>query len=442
MEYIVAIVGRPNIGKSTLFNRLTKTKDAIVADQSGVTRDRLYRKAEWAGKAYTLVDTGGFVPESKEFFDNEIGLQVEIAIAEADHIIFLLDAETGITGTDKIIASKLKKFPKRITVVVNKVDNDRREQDVFEFYNLGLTEPIGISGLNGRNIGNMLDLITEDAPPVSDTVEKDERLRIAIIGKPNVGKSSLVNTLLNENKLIVSDIAGTTRDSIDSKFKYKGQELVLIDTAGLRRKVKVKENLEFYSTVRTKRAIDRCSVAIIMIDAESGITKQDIDILREAYSSLKGLIIAVNKWDLITGKETNTAKEFEEEMRRHLEWIKYIPIRFISVKDKQRLLKILDMAIEISENRKCRVKTSELNDYLRPIINKTPPPSYFHKFVKIKFMTQVESNPPVFTFFVNVVEGIKDNYKRYLERKIREKYKFKGCPILLKFKGNAEDEDN
>lgn len=441
MEYIVAIVGRPNIGKSTLFNRITRTKDAIVADVSGVTRDRIYRKTEWAGKAFTLVDTGGFVPESNEFFDSEIALQVEIAIAEADHIIFLLDAETGITGTDKIIANKLKKFKRNITVVVNKVDNDRREQDVFEFYNLGLSEPVGISGLNGRNIGNMLDLITEEAPLAFDSEKIDERLRVAIIGKPNVGKSSFVNTILNENKLIVSDIAGTTRDSIDSVVKYKGQEIILIDTAGLRRKVKVRENLEFYSTVRTKRAIDRCSVAIIMIDAETGITKQDIDILKEAYQSLKGLIIAVNKWDLITDKETNTAKEFEEEMRRHLEWIRYIPIRFISVKDKQRLLKILDMSIEISENRKCRIKTSELNEYLRPIISKTPPPSYFHKFVKIKFMTQVESNPPVFSFFVNIAEGIKDNYKRFLERKIREKYKFKGVPILLKFKGKSENEE-
>ncbi|MBN2790484.1 MAG: ribosome biogenesis GTPase Der [Candidatus Delongbacteria bacterium] len=434
MSNVVAIVGRPNIGKSTLFNRLTKSREAIVDDTYGVTRDRKYGPVDWAGRTFSLIDTGGFVPDTKDFFEGMINTQIEIALDEAEHIIFLLDVETGITAIDQEIANKLKKAAKKITVVVNKVDNDSRELDVVEFFNLGLGEPIGISAMGGRNVGNMLDLITDHILPDGEKEEVvDERLKIAIIGKPNVGKSSLVNAYLNQDKMIVSNIPGTTRDSIDSVLKYKNNDILLIDTAGLRRKKKIRDNIEFYSLVRTLKAIERTDVVILMIDAVEGLTKQDIDILLEAKKLQNGIIIAVNKWDLVDDKVTNSARDYEAALRRELDWIPYVAIKFISVLNKQRLLKLLDLSYEIKERKFTRVSTSKLNDYISKIIKKTTPPTSGNIIIKIKYVTQPAVNPPVFSFFLNEPEHLKENYKKFLERKIREEYGYEGVPIVMKF---------
>lgn len=434
VQNIVAIVGRPNIGKSTLFNRMTRTKEAIVADYYGVTRDRNYGIVNWSGKSFTLIDTGGFVPETKEFFESMIRSQIHIAIEEADIIIFLVDSKTGISAIDNDIVKILNKTDKKIIVTVNKIDDLKDEADVPEFYNMGLGEPVGISAMNGRNLGNFLDMITEDMPLDAEveTVE-DTRLKIAVIGKPNVGKSSLINKVLDKEKMLVSAIPGTTRDSIDSVLNYKGDEIVMIDTAGLRKRKKVRESLEFYSLIRTLRAIERADVVILMIDVIDGLTKQDIDILIEAKRLYKGLILAVNKWDLVKNKETNTARDYEKYLRGMLEWITYVEIKFISVLEKQRLLKILDLAKEVNQRRALRIPTAELNDYLQAIVKHQPPPSVNSKFINIKYMSQVAINPPVFTFFVNEPTMLKDNYKRFLEKKIREKYDFSGVPIIFKF---------
>jgi GTPase len=444
MKNIVAIVGRPNIGKSTLFNRMTKTKNAIVADYYGVTRDRNYGTVQWAGKAFTLIDTGGFVPESKEFFESMIRAQIEIAIEEADVIVYLVDSKTGISSIDEDIVRILNKTSKKIVVTVNKIDEQRDEPEISEFHNLGLGEPVGISALNGRNLGDLMDIITSDMPEELSEDEKpvDPRLKLAVIGKPNVGKSSLINKLLDSEKMIVSDIPGTTRDSIDSVLKYKGEDILLIDTAGLRKRKKVRESLEFYSLIRTLRAIERADVVILMIDVLDGLTKQDIDILMEAKKLYKGLIIAVNKWDLVKNKETNTARDYEKYLRDSLEWISYVEIRFISVHEKQRLLKILDQAKEIRERRSLRVSTSELNDYLQSIVRTHTPASVNGKFITIKYMSQVAVNPPVFSFFVNEPALLKDNYKRFLERKLREKYNLSGVPVVFKFLKNKGGEKN
>jgi GTP-binding protein len=434
VQNIVAIVGRPNIGKSTLFNRMTRTKEAIVADYYGVTRDRNYGIVNWSGKSFTMIDTGGFVPETKEFFESMIRSQIHIAIEEADIIIFLVDSKTGISAIDNDIVKILNKTDKKIIVTVNKIDDMKDEADVPEFYNMGLGEPVGISAMNGRNLGNFLDMITEDMPLDAEveTVE-DTRLKIAVIGKPNVGKSSLINKVLDKEKMLVSAIPGTTRDSIDSVLNYKGDEIVMIDTAGLRKRKKVRESLEFYSLIRTLRAIERADVVILMIDVIDGLTKQDIDILIEAKRLYKGLILAVNKWDLVKNKETNTARDYEKYLRGMLEWITYVEIKFISVLEKQRLLKILDLAKEVNQRRALRIPTAELNDYLQAIVKHQPPPSVNSKFINIKYMSQVAINPPVFTFFVNEPTMLKDNYKRFLEKKIREKYDFSGVPIIFKF---------
>lgn len=431
---IVAIVGRPNIGKSTLFNRLTRTKNAIVADEYGVTRDRNYGTVEWTGKKFTLIDTGGFVPESKEFFESMIRSQIEIAIEEADVILYMVDSKTGISAIDSDIVKILNRTSKKIIVAVNKIDEPKDEAYISEFYNLGLGDPIGISAMTGRNVGDLMDLITEEMPSEDeDKEDDDQRLKVAFVGKPNVGKSSLVNTLLDKDKMIVSKIPGTTRDSIDSTLKYQNREIVLIDTAGLRKRKKVRESLEFYSLIRTLRAIERADVVILMIDVIDGITKQDIDILIEAKKQFKGIILAVNKWDLLKEKETNTARDYEKYLRESLSWIPYLEIKFISVTEKQRLFKILDHAIEIKKRRLARVKTSELNNYLLNIVKNHTPPSVNGKFINVKYISQVATDPPVFSFFVNEPALLKENYKRFLEKKIREKYDFSGVPIVFKY---------
>ena len=442
---IVAIIGRPNIGKSTLFNRITRTRTSIVSDQSGVTRDRVYRNVDWNSKRFTLIDTGGMVPDSDDFFEERIKDQAQVAVDEADSIIFLMDVKTGITTVDHDIAKFLKRSNKKITLVVNKVDDERWENDAFEFYNLGLGDPIPISAMNGRNLGNMLDVVTEEFYDFDynneDTEEVDDgKLKIAILGRPNAGKSSLVNAFLNQEKMIVSDIPGTTRDSVDSFMNYKKREVVLIDTAGLRRKTKVKEDLEFYSAVRTLKAVDRCDIAILMVDVEVGLTTQDITIVQEITSSLKGLIIAVNKWDTVEDKHTKIVKEYEEALRSHIEWMKYVPIKFISVLEKQRLYKLLDLAIDIKAERKKKLSTNVLMDYFVPIMRKTPPASVMGRFIKITFISQVATNPPVFVFFCNYPDLLKDNYKKFLERKLREKFNFEGLPLKIKFKSKYSNE--
>jgi GTP-binding protein len=432
---LVVIVGRPNVGKSTFFNRLIGKREAIVDDKSGVTRDRNYGDVEWAGKEFTLIDTGGYVPNSMELFETAIREQVEIAISEADEILFMVDARTGITPVDIEISDILRTAGKNFFLLVNKVDSENFEPAAAEFYSLGVDKIYDISALAGRNIGDLLDDLTADFPAVQiDEEEKDKRLKIAIVGRPNAGKSSLTNALLGYDRSIVTEIPGTTRDSLDSILKYYKQEIVLIDTAGLRKKKKVEESIEFYSTIRSLKAIGECDVAVVMIDAQYGIEKQDQKIIDEAVRWRKGIILAVNKWDLIE-KDTNTAKKFEDEIKFKTGSIDYIPVIFISAKTKQRIYKLVDLALSINEERKKSIPTSELNDTLLPEIEKSPPPATTTgKEVKIKYITQVGNKYPVFLFFLNYPKDIAEHYKRYLEKLIRKYFGFNGVPVTLSFK--------
>ena len=432
---LVVIIGRPNVGKSTLFNRLIGKREAIVDDTSGVTRDRNYGEVEWAGKEFTLIDTGGYVPNSIELFETAIREQVEIAISEADAILFMVDARTGVNPVDIEISNMLRTSNKDFLLVVNKVDSENLESASAEFYSLGIEKIYDISALGGRKIGDLLDVLTVDFPLIRNAdEEKDKRLKIAVVGRPNVGKSSLTNALLGYDRSIVTEIPGTTRDSLDSILKYYKQEIILIDTAGLRKKKKVEESIEFYSTIRSLKAIGECNVAVIMIDAQYGIEKQDQKIIDEAVRWRKGIILAVNKWDLIE-KDTNTAKKFEDEIRFKTGSIDYIPVIFISAKTKQRIYKLIDLALSINEERKKNIPTSELNDALLAEIEKTPPPSTSTgKEVKIKYITQVGNKYPVFLFFSNYPKDIAEHYKRYLEKLIRKYYGFNGVPVTLSFK--------
>jgi GTPase len=432
---LVVIIGRPNVGKSTLFNRLVGKREAIVDDKSGVTRDRNYGEVEWTGKDFTLIDTGGYVPNSIELFETAIREQVEIAISEADAILFMVDARTGVNPVDIEISKMLRAAGKNFLLVVNKVDSENFESASAEFYSLGVDRIYDISALAGRKIGDLLDELTADFPVIQDEEEyQDKRLKIALVGRPNVGKSSLTNALLGYDRSIVTDIPGTTRDSLDSILKYYKKEIILIDTAGLRKKKKVEESIEFYSTIRSLKAIGECDVAIIMIDAQFGIEKQDQKIIDEAVRWRKGIILAINKWDLIE-KDTNTAKKFEDEIRFKTGSIDYIPIIFVSAKTKQRIYKLIDLALSINEERKKNIPTSELNDILLPEIEKSPPPATSTgKEVKIKYITQVGNKYPVFLFFLNYPKDIAEHYKRYLEKLIRKYYGFKGVPVTLSFK--------
>ncbi len=431
---LVLIVGRPNVGKSTLFNRLTKSKDAIVDDYSGVTRDRIYGEAEWNGKTFRVIDTGGYVPESDDLFEKAIREQVEFALDEADAILFVADGRNGVNPYDAEIAKLLRTSKKPVFLLVNKLDNAEQGMNMSEFYSLGLNEVYDISAINGRNIGDVLDRLTEVLNFNESEDEEDERLRIAIIGKPNVGKSSLTNALLGYDRTIVTNIPGTTRDSIDSVLKYYGEEIVLVDTAGLRKKSKIKENIEFYSNVRTFRALMNSDVAIVVLDAEIGIDKQDQKIIDEAIRRKKGLILAVNKWDLIS-KETNTAKIYENEIREKLGNVDYVPIIFISALTKKRIFKLIELAKEIQKERKKKIPTSKLNDVLLPEIMKNPPPATpTGREVKIKYVTQVGEHYPIFMFFCNYPKHVPDSYKRFLERKIRENFGFFGVPMKIAMK--------
>lgn len=431
---LVVIVGRPNVGKSTLFNRLVGKRGAIVDDLSGVTRDRNYGEAEWTGKIFQIIDTGGYVPDSSDLFEKAIREQVDIAITEADSILFVVDVRDGVNPMDVEIVRLLRNSGKEFFLVVNKVDSESFEPAAAEFYSLGIDKIYDISAIAGRKVGDLLDEVTANFPMASEDDEEDPRLKIAVVGRPNAGKSSLTNALLGFERSIVTEIPGTTRDSLNSVLKYYGEEIVLIDTAGLRKKKKIQENLEFFSTVRTLKAIAECDIAVIMIDAQIGLEKQDQKIIDEAVRRRKGLVIAVNKWDLIE-KDTNTSKLFEDAIKDKMGSIDYAPVMFISALTKQRIYKLIDLCKDINEERKKKIPTGDLNDALLPEIEKMPPPSTnTGKEVKIKYITQVGSHYPVFLFFSNYPKQVPDHYKRYLEKLIRKTFGFKGVPFTLSFK--------
>jgi len=436
---VVAIVGRPNVGKSTLFNRLLGKRDAIVDDVSGVTRDRNYGESEWNGKKFRLIDTGGYVPESSDLFEAAIREQVEIAINESDSIIFLVDFKSGINPIDKIIVSILRQSNKEFFLVINKVDNEKQKNFISEFYELGVSDIYDISALSGRRIGDLLDKITKNFSAVN--IEEEKRLKIAIVGRPNVGKSSLTNALLGEERSIVTNIPGTTRDSIDSILKYYGEEIILIDTAGLRKKSKVQESIEFFSNIRSYKAIGECDVAIVLIDAQQGFENQDQKIIDEVIRWRKGLIIAVNKWDLIE-KDQNTAVKFEKAIKTKLGTADFAHIIFISALTKQRIYKLIELSKSVQAERLKRIPTSELNEFLLSEIEKNPPPATkTGKEVKIKYVTMGGQHYPVFIFFTNFPKQIADHYKRFLENLIRRQYGYNGVPITLSFKSKFKEAE-
>lgn len=428
MSAIVAIVGRPNVGKSTLFNRLIKRREAIVDAVSGVTRDRNYGKSEWNGKEFSVIDTGGYIKGSDDIFEGEIRKQVELAIDEADVIMFITDVEEGITPMDEEVAKLLRKVTKPVMLVVNKVDNAMRENDALEFYNLGLGEYTTISGTSGSGTGDLLDKLMDVLPEKEEEKIDEELPRFAVVGRPNAGKSSFINALIGEDRYIVTDIAGTTRDAIDTRFTKFGFDFNLVDTAGIRKKSRVKEDLEFYSVMRSVRAIEHCDVCILMVDASRGFEGQDQSIFWLAEKNRKGIVVLVNKWDLVE-KDTKTAKAFEDKIRKEIEPFIDVPILFISVTSKQRLLKALEAAVEVFENRKRRIPTSKFNEFMLDVIQKFPPPATKGKYVKIKYCMQLPTPVPQFVFFANLPQYVKEPYKRFLENKIREQYNFSGVPI-------------
>jgi GTP-binding protein len=431
MANVIAIVGRPNVGKSTLFNRLIEGRKSIVHDTSGVTRDRQYGMCFWNGKEFNVIDTGGFIPDDKGVIESAIREQVMLAITEAIAIIFVLDVMTGITDLDEEMANILRRTKKPVYLAVNKVDNIARSYEANEFWSLGFENTYFISSINGSGTGDLLDAVVEH---VSDEEEEQSNLpKFSIIGRPNVGKSSLVNALLGEERNIVTDISGTTRDTTHSIYNKFGKELLLIDTAGIRKKAKVHENLEFYSVLRAIRAIEEADVCFLMIDANVGFHAQDMSIFSLAQDRNKGIVLLINKWDLIE-KSTNTAKELEASIRKSLAPFNDIPILFISVLDNQRVLKALDAGLEVFENRQRKIKTSQLNEVLLPIISKTQPPMHRGKTIKIKYITQLPMAYPAFAFFCNYPKHVKPSYKQFLINQIRKNYNFTGVPIKIFFR--------
>lgn len=437
---LVAIVGRPNVGKSTLFNRLIGQKNAIVDDLPGVTRDRIYGKSEWNGKIFYVIDTGGFVPKSEDLIEQAIKEQAMIAIDESDVVLFVCDGRDGVTSYDIEIANILRQSKKNVLLLVNKCDNPQQDLNSYEFYSLGLGNPYPISALSGRNTWEFLDDLVELLPP-KEIEDKDTNLKIAIVGRPNVGKSSIVNAIVGKERSIVTDIPGTTRDSIDTIIKYYNEEITLIDTAGLRKRSNIKESIEFYSTVRTIRAIERCDVAVIVLDATRGLEDQDKKIINQVDEARKGMILAINKWDLIENKETKTADEFKKTIYEKLQTYYYVPILFVSAVTKQRLVKILEKAKEIKSNRITRIPTAQLNRDILPELEKVPPPSVKGKDLRINYITQTKTEPPVFVFFSNFPDLIPDSYKRFIEKIFREKYNFEGTPISFVFRKKHKNED-
>lgn len=431
MSNIVAIVGRPNVGKSTLYNRLIGSRQAIIDDISGVTRDRQYGSSEWNGKTFTVVDTGGFVINSEDIFEAAIRSQVQIAIDEATVLIFMVDVTTGITDLDEEVAQMLRRSKKTVILAVNKVDNNQRLLEANEFYSLGFEYTHFLSSLTGSGSGELLDEVTEhlyEEEPLESDVPK-----FAIVGQPNVGKSSLTNALLGQDRNIVTDIAGTTRDSIHTKYTKFGKEFLLIDTAGIRKKSKVHENLEFYSVMRAIKAIEEADVCILMIDAQTGVEAQDMSILRLAQKRNKGVVILVNKWDLVE-KETNTARDFEAKIKDRIAPFNDIPIVFVSATEKVRIFKAIEKALEVHENRQRKIKTSELNEVMLAAIERNTPPAHRGRFIKIKYVTQLPTYYPAFAFFANHPKHIKENYKNYLENQLRKNFDFSGVPIGIFFR--------
>ena len=434
MGRIVAIIGRPNVGKSTLFNRITETRDAIVDEEAGVTRDRHYGKGEWCGKEFTLIDTGGFSFGSDDVFEDEIRNQVTIAMEEADILLFVVDVTMGITDLDEAVADLARRSKKPVFVVVNKVDNNERISEASIFYSLGLGELYCISSINGSGTGELLDDLTKHIPEEVEETEEEERVpKIAVVGRPNVGKSSFVNALLGKERNIVTPIAGTTRDTIHTRYKAFGHDFYLVDTAGLRKKGKVHEDIEFYSVMRTVKAIENCDVCVLMLDAKDGIESQDLNILWLALRNHRGVVIVVNKWDTVE-KDTNSTKKFTELVYDKIAPFKDVPIIFTSVTEKQRLLKAIETAIMVYENRKRNIATRKLNDVLLPIIQDYPPPSIKGKYLKVKYITQLKLGYPAFVFFCNLPQYFKDPYRRFLENQIRKHFDFHGSPISIFFR--------
>ena len=431
MGGIVAIVGRPNVGKSTFFNRLIKKREAIVDAVSGVTRDRHYGQSDWNGISFSLIDTGGYVEGSDDVFQKEIDKQVNLAIEEADAVLFMVDVAEGLTGMDQTIAQLLRRSQKPVFLTANKGDNSKVTENMTEFYALGYEHIYTVSAINGSGTGELLDELVKVLP---DQIEPDEALpRFAVVGRPNAGKSSFINALIGEERYIVTDIAGTTRDSIDTKYNRFGFEFNLIDTAGIRKKGKVKEDIEFYSVMRSVRAIEYCDVCLLLVDATRGFDGQVQNIFWLAHRNNKAIVILVNKWDLVE-KETQSSKLFEEEIKEQTAPFKDVPIVFISTLNKQRIFKAIETAVDVYKNRSNRIPTRKLNDTLLPIIQSQPPPSYKGKFVKIKFCTQLPTPHPQFAFFCNLPQYVKEPYKRFLENKLRERFEFNGIPIQLFFR--------
>ena len=426
---IVAIVGRPNVGKSTFFNRMIQRREAIVDAVSGVTRDRHYGKSDWNGKEFSLIDTGGYVKGSDDIFEAEIDKQVELAIDEADAIIFMVSVEDGVTGMDEDVLKLLRKSQKPFFVAVNKVDAANRQNDAVEFYNMGIEKYYTLSSINGSGTGDLLDDLVS-ALPMEDEKETVELPRFAVVGRPNAGKSSFINALIGQDRYIVTDVAGTTRDSIDTRYNRFGFDFNLVDTAGIRRKAKVKEDLEFYSVMRSVRAIEHSDVIILVFDATRGFDGQVQNILWLAHRNNKGVVILANKWDLVE-KDNESVKEFEKHIRQQCEpWVD-VPIVFMSVLNKQRIFKAIETAVEVYQNRSKRIKTSVLNDTMLPIIERNPPPAYKAKYVKIKYITQLPTPYPAFAFFANLPQYVKEAYKRFLENKLREEFDFNGVPVTI-----------
>ena len=433
MAFTIAIVGRPNVGKSTFFNRMMEQRQAIVHDTSGVTRDRQYGVADWNGKTFNVIDTGGFVPDSDDIFEREIRKQVEIAVEEAHAIVFMVDAATGITDLDDAMADILRRSSKPVFLVVNKVDNNERMLEASEFYSLGFEKIFFVSSMTGSGTGELLDAVTDLIQEETIDVEVEGLPRFAIIGQPNVGKSSLLNALVGKERTIVSEIAGTTRDTIHTHYKLYQKEFILIDTAGILRKAKVHEDLEFYSVIRAIKAIDEADVCLLLLDAEKGITAQDLSIYSLAARKGKGIVLLVNKWDLVE-KQTNTSRDYEKELKKRLAPFNDVPVLFISAKEKTRIFKTIETAIEVYQNKQKKISTSSLNETILKAIESYHPPVVRGHPVKIKYITQLPTAVPSFAFFCNFPDDIKQPYKNYLENQLRDKFNFSGVPIRLFFR--------
>ena len=430
MRNRVSIVGRPNVGKSTLFNRLIESREAIVDQVSGVTRDRHYGVSEWNGKNFSVIDTGGYMDGSGDAFESEIKQQIFLAIEESTAILFVVDGMEGVTEHDQDVAQMLRKIKTQIFLIVNKIDNHSLRLNAFEFYGLGMGEFYCISAISGSGTGDLLDNLVHSFPENEEEKEEQSLPKITVVGRPNVGKSTFINTLLGENRSIVTPVAGTTRDAIETKYNQFGKEFILVDTAGIRKKKKVEENIEFYSVMRAIQAIESCDVALLMLDAAQGIESQDLKILNLLIKNRKGVVILANKWDLIE-KNTHSVKEFETMIKHRIQPFTDVPIAFISALTKQRIFKAVEICLDVFNNRKRRIKTSVLNDCLLPIIQSTPPPATKGKHIKIKYCTQLPTNTPQFAFFANLPQYVKDPYKRFIENKIRTHFNFSGTPISI-----------